>query len=81
MSFGCAGALVSGRGALPAAGTFSDEKSGVSPGRNGGSGTCSASCGRVAAQGGSFSLIFREPLNPVSAARQLVSKVSFTLAS
>ena len=40
-----AGAPVSGRGTLPAAGTFSDEKSGVSPGRNDGSGTCSASFG------------------------------------
>ena len=47
MGLGRRGAATSGRGALPAAGIFSDEKSGVSPGRNGGSGTCSASFGRL----------------------------------
>ena len=49
--------VVSGRGAAPAAGTFSEEKSGVSPGRNGGSGTCNARLRRVAAKDGSLSLM------------------------
>ena len=51
------GAATSGRGALPAAGIFSDEKSGVSPGRNGGSGTCSASFGALRRSDGSLSLM------------------------
>jgi hypothetical protein len=42
---------VSGLGTLPAAGTLIDEKSGVSPGRNAGSGTCSANAGALRREG------------------------------
>ena len=45
---------------VPAAGIFSEEKSGVSPGRKGGSGTCSASFGALRLEpAGSLSLMVR----------------------
>src|ERR1043166_8406639 len=67
-----AGALVSGRGALPAAGIFRLEKSGVSPGRNGGSGTCSARLGALRRRGGALSaIVVARALTRVRGRRQL----------